>query len=222
VPRKARKPRKAKRGRGFADPAVRAKALATRRRNLRAAAKAAGEPMPRRRAEAVAPRRAPARRRKAQVIPPHPPSPRGGRKCKDCGKTHTVSDHWSHAKGKRMAKSYKTRRGVGRPEPAEAPRRRKAAKGRGRGFADPAVRAKALATRQRNLRAAAKAAGEPMPRRRRAKAEAPKRRKGRAAAPTEARFKVMRGRTVLRDDFRTEGRAANYAAKHGGRVVPIR
>jgi hypothetical protein len=61
-----------------------------------------------------------------------------------------------------------------------------------------------------------------MPRRRRAKAEAPKRRKARAAAPTEARFKVMRGRTVLRDDFRTEGRAANYAEKHGGRVVPIR
>jgi hypothetical protein len=52
-------------------------------------------------------------------------------------------------------------------------------------------------------------------------AEMQRPRKTRAALP-ETRFKVVRGRTVLRDDFRTEGRAANYAAKHGGRVVATR
>lgn len=50
------------------------------------------------------------RKRTAKPIGKHPVSPRGGRPCKACAELHSKRQHGSHAKGPRIAHSYKTRK----------------------------------------------------------------------------------------------------------------
>ncbi len=112
------------------------------------------------------------RKKTPRLIGPHRS---GNRKCKHCGKVHSLSQHWSHAHGE-DACSYKRKCAERGPVDAPKPRRKKRTTKKRKAKAAPAAPKKRTAKkRAAKKRATKRAAPAAAPKKRPAKRTATKR-----------------------------------------------